>query len=127
MRLLKLVPEDTNIGFVSMRYWAFGTTGVLTLLAVAMVWFQGLNLGVDFVGGLMIEAQFPQAPQIERVRATVDRLGFGESHPVQIGDGRIVSIRLPVPASADPGAAAAESSRVQASLRAEFPGVNFTR
>ena len=33
MRLLKLVPEDTNIGFVSMRYWAFGITGLLTLLA----------------------------------------------------------------------------------------------
>jgi preprotein translocase subunit SecF len=127
MRLLKLIPEDTNIGFVSLRYWAFGTTGLLTLLAVFMVWFQGLNLGVDFVGGLMVEAQFPQAPPIERVRANVDRLGFGESHPVQIGDGRTVSIRLPVPASADPGAAAAEAGRVRASLAAEFPGVTITR
>jgi len=127
MRLLKLVPEDTNIGFVSMRYWAFGITGLLTLLAVATVWFQDLNYGVDFAGGLMIEAQFPQPPQIQQVRDNVDRLGFGESHPSPFGDGRVVSIRLPVPASADPGAAAAEASRVQASLRAEFPGINFTR
>jgi preprotein translocase subunit SecF len=127
MRLLKLIPEDTNIGFVSLRYWAFGTTGLLTLLAVAMVWFQGLNYGVDFDGGLMIEAQFPQAPPIERVRANVDRLGFGESHPIQIGDGRSVSIRLPVPQSGAPDAAAQEAGRVRASLSAEFPGVTITR
>ena len=127
MRLLKLIPEDTNIGFVRLRYWAFGITGFLTLLAVAAVWFQGLNLGVDFVGGLMIEAQFPQAPPLERVRANVDRLGFGESHPTQYGDGRTLSIRLPVPASDNPAAASAEATRVEASLRTEFPGVNFTR
>ena len=127
MRLLKLIPEDTNIGFVSLRYWAFGTTGLLTLLAVFMVWFQGLNLGVDFVGGLMIEAQFPQAPPIDRVRANVDRLGFGESHPTQFGDGRTISIRVPAPASDDPQAAANESTQIQNSLRAEFPGMTVTR
>src|SRR4051812_18670115 len=127
MRLLKLIPEDTNIGFVSLRYWAFGITGFLTLLAVAAAWYQGLNLGVDFVGGLMVEAQFPQPPQIDRVRATVDRLGFGESHPTQFGDGRTVSIRVPAPASADQAAAAAESTRIQAALHADFPGVTITR
>jgi len=127
MRLLKLIPEDTNIGFVSVRFWAFGITGLLTLLAVVTVWIQGLNLGVDFVGGLMIEAQFPEAPNIERVRANVDRLGFGNSAPAQFGDGRTVSIRLPAPASEDQAAAAAESTRVRDSLRAEFPGVTITR
>jgi preprotein translocase subunit SecF len=127
MRLLKLIPEDTNIGFVRLRYWAFGITGFLTLLAVATVWLQGLNYGVDFAGGLMIEAQFPQPPALERVRANVDRLGFGESHPSQYGDGRTFSIRLPVPAQDVPGAATAEATSVQNSLRAEFPGVNFTR
>src|SRR6185503_11120395 len=122
-----LIPEDTNIGFVRLRYWAFGITGLLTFLAVATAWIQGLNLGVDFVGGLMVEAQFPQAPPIERVRATVDRLGFGESHPAQFGDGRTVSIRVPAPASDDPQAAAAESTSIRNALAAEFPGVTITR
>jgi len=125
MRLLKLIPEDTNIGFVSLRFWAFGITGLLTLLAVGTVWLQGLNLGVDFVGGLMIEAQFPEAPQIERVRANVDRLGFGNSAPSQSGN--IVSIRVPAPESSDPQAAANESTAIQNSLRAEFPGITITR
>jgi preprotein translocase subunit SecF len=125
MRLLKLIPEDTNIGFVSLRFWAFGITGLLTLLAVATVWFQGLNLGVDFVGGLMIEAQFPEPPHIERVRANVDRLGFGNSAPSQSGN--IVSIRVPAPQSDDPQAAANESTQIQNSLRAEFPGITITR
>ncbi|GAA3250979.1 hypothetical protein GCM10020258_06340 [Sphingomonas yabuuchiae] len=61
MRLLKLVPDNTNIDFVRLRGWAFGLTLALTLLAVGVTFAKGLNLGVDFVGGLMIEEKFPPA------------------------------------------------------------------
>ena len=83
MRLLKLVPDNTNIGFVALRKWAFGLTALLTLLAVAAVGVRGLNFGVDFVGGLMIEAKFTTKPPLEDVRADVDRLGVG-SQPERI-------------------------------------------
>ena len=99
MRLLKLIPEDTNIGFVRLRYWAFGITGLLTLLGVAAVGVRGLNLGVDFVGGLMIEARFQQPPPLEQLRANVDRLGVGQGSLQQYGDPRTVAIRLPLPST----------------------------
>ena len=58
MRLLKLVPDNTNIGFVALRKWAFALTTLLTVAAVGAGRSRaGLNLGVDFVGGLMIEEQ----------------------------------------------------------------------
>jgi preprotein translocase subunit SecF len=127
MRLLKLVPDNTNIGFVRIRFWAFGLTALLTVLAVAAVAARGLNLGVDFVGGLMIEARFEQAPPLDRVRANIARLDVGEGSLQTFGDPRTVSIRLPVPESADEGATNAVVQKARASLQAEFPGVEFTR
>src|SRR5690606_21747222 len=103
MRLLKIVPEDTNIGFVRLRHTAFAVTAVLTLLALAAVGWRGINLGVDFVGGLMIEASFPTPPPLDELRENVDRIGAGEGALQSYGDPRIVAIRLPPP-EGGPGA-----------------------
>lgn len=127
MRLLKLVPDNTNIGFVRLRFWAFGLTALLTLLAVGAVATRGLNLGVDFVGGLMIEAKFQQPPVIDQVRTTVDALNVGEVSLQQFGDPKTVSIRLPLPASTDEGATNAVVNKVKVALAATNPDVTFSR
>ncbi|BAV64933.1 protein translocase subunit SecF [Sphingobium cloacae] len=127
MKLLKLVPDNTNIGFVKLRHWCFAVTMLLTALAVGATLYKGLNLGVDFVGGLMIEARFEQPPQIDRVRSNIARLGVGESSLQQFGDPRTVQIRLPLPEQGGAGAANAVVERTRQSMMAEFPGVTFSR
>lgn len=127
MKLLKFVPDNTNIKFVAIRHWAFAITALLTVLAVGATAYRGLNLGVDFVGGIMIEESFPAAPDLERLRSTIDRLGMGESSLQQFGDPRTVSIRLPAPKSTDEGATNAIVKQVQDTIRAEFPGAKFSR
>jgi preprotein translocase subunit SecF len=127
MRHLKLVPDNTNIGFTAVRNWAFALTALLTVLAVGLTAVRGLNLGVDFVGGLMIEAKFPQKPEIDSVRATVDKLGVGEASLQQFGDPNTVSIRLPIPKSTDEGATNKVVNQVKAALNATNPGVQFPR
>jgi preprotein translocase subunit SecF len=127
MRLLKLVPDNTNIGFVRLRHWAFGLTLLLTIAAAGLVAMRGLNLGVDFVGGVLIEANFKQPPVLDTLRNEVDRLGVGDASLQQFGSPTTVSIRLPMPASADEGATNRLVRTVEDDLSRRYPGVAFNR
>ncbi len=127
MRLLKLVPDNTNLPFVSLRKWAFALTMALSLAAVGLVWAKGLNFGVDFVGGLMIEEKFGTEPDLDKLRTTIDRLGLGEVRLQQFGDPKTVSIRLPPPESTDPGATNAVVQKVQTAITKDFPDAKFSK
>ena len=127
MRLLKIVPDHTNIDFVRLRGWAFGLTLLLSLLAVGLTAWRGLNFGVDFVGGLMIEEKFTTTPAVDQVRETVDRLGVGEAFIQPVGDGRTLTVRLPVQQGADEGATNAVVKKVETALGQRFPGATFSR
>ncbi|MBB4153779.1 preprotein translocase subunit SecF [Sphingomonas jinjuensis] len=127
MKLLKLVPDNTNIDFVALRKWAFGLTLALSILAVAVTMIRGLNFGVDFEGGLMIEEKFQTPPETDRVRSVVDSLGVGEASLQSGGDAKTLTIRLPVQQGADDGATNAVVRKVEAALAKEFPGATFNR
>lgn len=127
MRLLKIVPDNTNIGFVRLRFIAFALTMLLSIGAVTLVGIRGLNFGVDFVGGLMIEEKFATTPHLDQVRATVDSLGVGQATLQPIGDGKTLTIRLPVQKGADEGATNAVVTKVKTALGQKFPGASFSR
>jgi preprotein translocase subunit SecF len=127
MRLLKLVPDDTNIDFVRLRYIAFALTTLLTIAAVALVFSRGLNMGVDFKGGLMIEEHFVTAPPLDKLRATIDGLDVGEAALQPFGDPKIVSIRLPQAEGTDEGRTNAVVKKVEQAVAAQFPGATFAK
>lgn len=128
MRLLKLVPDNTNLPFVSLRKWAFGLTLLLSIAAVGVVLARGLNLGVDFVGGLMIEEKFDTPPSLDTLRSTVDRLNLGEVRLQAVGtDGKTISIKLPPPPSTDDGATNRVVAQVQAAVTKAFPDAKFSK
>lgn len=127
MRLLKLVPDNTNLKFVSLRKWAFGLTILLSVLAVGLVAVRGLNMGVDFVGGVLIEENFATPPSIEAVRTEVDQLGLGEASIQSFSDPRTLSIRMPLPETNDEGATNALVKRVSDDLAVKFPGATFSK
>ncbi|SEM72511.1 protein translocase subunit secF [Sphingomonas gellani] len=127
MKLLKIVPDHTNIDFVRLRGWAFGLTLALSILAIGLVGWHGLNMGVDFTGGLMIEEKFATAPSEEAVRTAVDRLGVGEAAIQRVGSPTTLSIRLPIQAGADEGATNRVVRKVEDALSKTFPGATFSR
>ena len=97
MKLLKLVPDHTNIDFMRWRNVALVLSTLLTVASIAYTAYRGLNLGIDFVGGQVVRAEFAQPVHIEDLRARVDRLGVGEASIQALGNDRTYQIRLPKP------------------------------
>ncbi len=123
---LKIVPDNTNIGFVRLRYVAFALTLLLTLGSIGLLSVRGLNLGVDFVGGLTMEVAFPSAPPLDRLRGEVRGLNVGDVALQEFGSPTNILIRLPLPPG-DQTAVQRVVAKVQADLRAKYGNVSFRR
>ena len=121
MKLLKLVPDNTNINFMRWRNLALVLSILATVASLALVGVRGLNLGVDFVGGQMIRATFQQRVNVEKLRSDVDRLQLGESSIQESGGPTSYQIRLPKPEGGE-AAANRAASRVRAMLGQQYPG-----
>jgi len=81
-----------------MRYaLIFNVISIVTfLIAVGSLAFRGLNLGVDFTGGTVMEVAYAQAADLGKIRESVARLGFTEASVQNFGTSRDVLIRLPL-------------------------------
>lgn len=123
---LKLVPDNTNIGFVKLRFIAFGLTLLLTIGAAGLLAVRGLNLGVDFVGGLTMQAEFASPPPLDGLRSRVNAVGVGESNLQEFGNDRTILIRLPLP-EGDEAAVQRVVAKVRTALERDYQGVKFTR
>jgi len=68
-------------------------------LAVFFLVTRGLHLSVEFTGGTVLEVEYAQAADLEKTRATVEAMGFGEVQVQNFGNSRDVLVRLPVRAN----------------------------
>src|SRR6478735_3180378 len=95
MRLLRIVPDDTKFDFMRFRRISFPVSAVLSILAIFLYFFHGLNFGIDFVGGTLMEVQSKSGPaDIAKMRQTVNGLGLGEVQLQQFGDPTDVLLRI---------------------------------
>jgi preprotein translocase subunit SecF len=125
MKLLKLVPDNTNINFMGWRNIALFLSFVSAVAALVLVGVRGLNLGIDFVGGQVVRATFAQPVDIEDLRGKVDALDVGEASIQEFGDNRTYQIRLPKPEGPE-SAANQVVTAVRGMVLKEYPGAQIT-
>lgn len=129
MRLLKLVPDDTNIKFLKWRVPFYVISVLLIIASWAVVFTNGLNYGVDFAGGQEIRATFTEAAEapIEELRDRVGGLGYGDPVVQRFGAPNEVSIRVKLPdeVAGDAGAAEQISRQIISSIEAGHADVRI--
>ena len=127
MRLLKLVPDDTNIKFLKFRWPFFIFSLILIAASWALVLTKGINYGVDFAGGQEVRLTFEQREEapIPQLRELVGGLGYGTPVVQEFGAKNQVSIRVRLPEEAEnvPGAATEIGNQVIATIESEYPDV----
>jgi preprotein translocase subunit SecF len=121
MKLLKLVPDNTNIDFMRWRNLALVLSILATVASLALVGIKGLNLGVDFLGGQMVRVTFAQQIDVEQLRNDVGVLNIGDASIQETGGPRSYQIRLPKPEGGE-AAANRAASQVRQMLGQKYPG-----
>ncbi len=121
MKLLKLVPDNTNLDFMGWRNLALILSILVTVASLVVVGVRGLNLGVDFVGGQMIRTTFAQPIDVDQLRSRVSGLELGDASIQETGGPTTYQIRLPKP-EGDEAAANRAASQVRALIERTYPG-----
>jgi preprotein translocase subunit SecF len=94
--LLRIVPDDTKFDFMRFRRISFPISAVLSILAIVLFFTHGLNFGIDFVGGTVVEVQSKSGPaDLAKMRTTLSGLGLGDVQLQQFGTPTDVLIRVP--------------------------------
>jgi len=109
VRHLRIVPDDTKFDFMRFRRVSFPISALLSVVAVLLYFYQGLNFGIDFVGGTLVEVQSKSGPaDIAKMRGTLNNLGLGEVQLQQFGAATDVLIRI----SQQPGGEGAQQAAI---------------
>ena len=121
MEFLKEVP---NIRFMALRRWWYVLSALVVAGSIALVLLRGLNLTVDFTGGIVLELGFSRPVELEDVRAALAAGGVEDFQVRTFGTASEVEVRLPPSGS---GAAAEEAKLVLGSLAKVDPAVKLNR
>ncbi|MCP4737594.1 MAG: protein translocase subunit SecF [Bosea sp.] len=95
MRLLRIVPDNTKFRIVHWRRLAYPFSAAYSVLVLVLFLTVGLNFGIDFRGGTLMEMQAKSGkPDIAHVRQTANSFGFGEVEVQELGNAGDLSMRF---------------------------------
>jgi len=124
VRLLRIVPDDTKFDFMRFRRISFPISAMLSVLAVFLYFNHGLNFGIDFVGGTLIEVQAKSGhADLATMRTTLGGLGLGDVQLQQFGGQADVLIRI----AQQPGGEQAQQAAVEKVRQALGDAVEYRR
>jgi preprotein translocase subunit SecF len=124
VHLLRIVPDNTHFDFIRFRRISFPISALLSIVAITLYFTHGLNFGIDFSGGTLMEVQSKTGPvDIAKMRFTISNLGLGEVQLQEYGSPDTVLIRI----AQQPGGEQAQQ-QVEPKVRAALgDGVEYRR
>ena len=121
---LRIVPDDTTFDFMRFRRISFPISALASILAITLYFTHGLNFGIDFRGGTLLEIQTKSGPaDIADLRTKLSALGLGDVQLQQFGGPTDVLIRI----AEQPGGDAAQQAAVQKIRGTLGDGVDYRR
>jgi preprotein translocase subunit SecF len=124
VRLLRIVPDETKFDFIRFRRVSFPISAALSILAIFLYFFHGLNFGIDFRGGTLMEVQAKSgAAELAQMRSTLGGLNLGEFQLQQFGGPSEVLIRI----AQQPGGETEQQAAVEKVRQALGDSVDYRR
>jgi preprotein translocase subunit SecF len=124
LRLLRIVPDNTKFDFMRFRRISFPISAAMSILAISLYFFHGLNFGIDFKGGMLLEVRTEKgAADLAKMRAELGALNFGDVQLQQFGAPNDVLIRI----AEQPGGDAAQQVAVGKARKALGDNVTYRR
>ena len=123
---MRLIKDKTNINFLGSgrRKVALALSAVLVIVSLASLATRGLEFGIDFTGGILLEVGYPQAANLEDIRGNLAAAGFDDAQVQQFGRDTDVLVRLPP----QPGTEASEvREQLQQTLQAGGETIELRR
>lgn len=121
---MKIFARVPNINFMGQRKKGLWASSILTLIAIGMIAFHGLNFGIDFTGGVLVEVSYPEAVELDEVRANLGEAGYHNATAQYFGGASSVLIRLPPIGEAS---TAQISDRILEALHSADKGIELRR
>jgi preprotein translocase subunit SecF len=91
---MKLFNKQPQFNFMDKRKIAMAVSGFLLVASIVLMVVRGLNFGIDFTGGTLVEVGYPQAVELSEVRGHLEQAGYGDATVQQFGTPRDILVRL---------------------------------
>ncbi|WP_242108502.1 protein translocase subunit SecF [Luteimonas aquatica] len=91
---LHLIPNDTNVNFMRLRWLSIGIATALAVVAVWAIAFKGFNFALDFTGGTLVELHFDKPVEVDAMRERIEGAGYTSAQVQSYGSSSDLLVRL---------------------------------
>jgi len=119
--LIRLFPQNSNINLLGFRRITLIASLLLVALSIGMFFTRGLNLGIDFKGGLLFDLRYSEAVSIDQIKTELTDLGYGTPEVQEFGSDRDVKVVFAVPSVGSEDEEIAIVSEIKTAVRGLYP------